>query len=116
MLDAWDGTMAASRPEPLVLTAWWRELARALYADELGDAFRDTWGLRPAFLRQVFFEKRVEWRGDFADEAAPFASRHAASYRAFSEPWARGEYVPMVTDRRRLEAEGAQRLVLTPRR
>ncbi|MGH8740775.1 MAG: penicillin acylase family protein, partial [Burkholderiales bacterium] len=83
-------------------------------------------------------------RSEFADEAAPFASRHAASYRAiydladpqaslfihsggqsgnplsphyraFTEAWARGEYIPMVTDRYRLEAEGAQRLVLTPR-
>jgi penicillin amidase len=84
-------------------------------------------------------------RSDLNDEAAPYASHHAASYRAiydladpeaslfiqstgqsgnplsphyraFAEPWARGEYVRMITDRKRLEAEGAQRLVLTPRR
>jgi penicillin amidase len=82
---------------------------------------------------------------DFNDEAAPFANRHAASYRAiydlanpqaslfihsggqsgnplsphyhaFTEPWVRGEYLPMLTDRARLEAQGVQRLVLTPRR
>jgi penicillin amidase len=224
MLAAWDGTMAAGRPEPLIASAWWRELSRALYADELGEAFREYWGLRPIFLSEVLSGKSPEWcddvrtplpescdsvltesleraltdlkkrygsdaqawtwgeahpahhrhrpfsrnpwlgrffdialpsagdaytinagRGDLADEAAPFASRHAASYRgiydladpqaslfihsggqsgnplsahyrAFSEAWARGEYIPMVTDRARLQAEGAQRLVLTPRR
>jgi penicillin amidase len=223
ILAAWDGTMAADRREPLIVSAWWRELARALYADELGAAFREHWALRPVFLQNTLKENsawcddirtpavescdsllsesleralaelqkrygsdaqawswgeahqaqhrhrpfsRSRWlapffdialpssgdpytinaaRGDLADEAAPFASRHAASYRgiydladpqgslfihsggqsgnplsahyrAFSEAWTRGEYIPMVTARSRLEAEGAQRLVLTPRR
>ena len=82
---------------------------------------------------------------DFGDEAEPFANRHAASlraitdlsdvqssvfihsggqsgnplsahYRDFSELWARGEYVPMTTDRARLEADGVQRLLLKPRK
>jgi len=39
----------------------------------------------------------------------------SALYRNFSVMWARGEYVPMITERSRLEADGAQRLVLTPR-
>ncbi|HVL36051.1 MAG TPA: penicillin acylase family protein, partial [Burkholderiales bacterium] len=84
-------------------------------------------------------------RSDFADAAAPFANRHAASYRAiydlaapeaslfihstgqsgnplsphyraFAAPWARGEYVPMLTDRARLDAAGARRLLLTPQK
>ena len=37
-------------------------------------------------------------------------------YRDFTAAWARGEYVPMITNRRRLEADGVQRLVLTPRK
>ena len=37
-LAAWDASMAADRTEPLIMAAWWRELARALYADELGDS------------------------------------------------------------------------------
>jgi penicillin amidase len=215
MLAAWDGTMAARRPEPLIVTAWWRELARAVYADELGEAFRSNWAPRPLFLRKVLAERSAwcgescepllsrslenalldlkkrygpgmhgwtwgeahpadhrhrpfssnAWlarffdisvpspgdaytvnagRSDFSDEAAPYASRHGPSYRAiydladpqaslfihsggqsgnplsshyraFTEPWVRGEYVPMVTDRYRLEAEGAKRLVLVPR-
>jgi penicillin G amidase len=223
MLATWDGTMAAGRAEPLIVTAWWRELARALYSDELGNGFRPNWGSRPLFIKHVltnqtawcddvrtrrvesceeiltesldhaledlkkrygkdmqkwtwgeahpaehrhrpfsrnrwlarFFDIRVPTpgdaysinagRSDFNDEAAPYASHHAASYRAiydladpeaslfiqsagqsgnplsphyraFAEPWARGEYVRMTTDRKRLEAEGAQRLVLVPRR
>jgi len=223
MLAAWDGTMAAGRPEPLIVSAWWRELSRALYADELGGAFREHWGSRAVFVQKSLKENSAwcddvrtqgvescdnllaesleralmelkkrygsnarawtwgeahpahhrhrpfsssRWlarffdialpssgdaytinagRGDFADEAAPFANRHAASYRgiydladpqgslfihsggqsgnplsphyrAFSGAWARGEYIPMVTERSRLQAEGVQRLVLTPRR
>jgi penicillin amidase len=84
-------------------------------------------------------------RSDFNDPVEPYANRHAASlralydladpqaslfmhsggqsgnvlsshYRAFAGPWAKGEYVPMVTERARLEAGGVQRLVLTPRK
>ena len=31
--------MRADRPEPLVFAAWYRELGRAVYADELGPLF-----------------------------------------------------------------------------
>jgi penicillin amidase len=216
LLASWDGTMAAGRPEPLIVVAWWRELARGLYADELGDAFRANWAPRPVFMGNVLaadsawcgdscaalisqslekalvdLKKRYgadmqawrwgeahparhrhrpfsthEWLGrffdisvpsaggsytvnvgrmDFGDKAAPYANRHGVSYRgiydladpeaslfiqsggqsgnllsphyrSFVEPWARGEYVPMITDRRRLEADGARRLVLLPGR
>ncbi|TMH65149.1 MAG: penicillin acylase family protein, partial [Betaproteobacteria bacterium] len=81
---------------------------------------------------------------DFSDEAEPYANRHASSlraiydladpqasvfihpggqsgnpfsahYRSFAPLWARGDYVPMITDRAKLEAAGVQRLVLKPR-
>ena len=81
---------------------------------------------------------------DFSSDSEPFANRHAASlrqivdladpqsslfihsggqsghplsphYRDFSPAWARGEYLPMVTDRQRLEADGVRRLVLKPK-
>jgi len=225
-LRAWDGTMDAERTEPLVFVAWWRELARAIYADELGDAFDRNWAARPQFLQAVLenrdgqarwcddvrtppaescdglaagalelalgvlrraygpYRSRWRWgeahvahhphrplgnvrwlaplvdirvptpgdaftvnvgRANFDHPKEPFANRHAASlralydlsdleaslfihsggqsgnplsskYRAFALPWARGEYVPMVTDRARLEAAGVQRLALTPRK
>jgi penicillin amidase len=212
--------MAADRPEPLIMAAWWREFARRLYADELGDAFRPNWGPRALFVGNVLsgqshwcdnvrtarvegceellsdsLEKALEdlrrrygndWKwgeahvarhrhrpfardpwlarifdisvpsagdaytvnagaSDFHDESEPYANRHAPSlraisdladpqasvfihsggqsgnplsahYRNFAAAWARGEYVPMITERARLEAAGVQRLVLIPRK
>jgi penicillin amidase len=223
-LTAWDGAMSPERPEPLMFNAWWREFARALYADELGSAFRAQWRQRALFVDNVLADRngqarwcddvrtpRVEtcdellgasleraladlrrrygddparwtwgeahearlrhrpfsrsaWlrgyfdisvpsggdgytinRGemDYSDEAEPFANRHASSlraiydladpqasvfihpggqsgnpmsphYRSLAPLWARGDYVPMITERARLEAAGAQRLVLKP--
>lgn len=225
-LSTWDGTMAVDRAEPLILAAWWRELGRALYSDELGDAFTRNWSTRAVFVANVLDDRdgqsrwcddvrtkrvetcdeilsaslegalselrrrygadparwrwgdahpahhthrpfsRVPWlarffdisvpsagdaytinvgRSDFDNPAEPFANRHAASlraiydladpqaslfihsggqsgnplsshYRAFAAPWTHGEYIPMVTERRRLETAGAQRLVLAPRK
>jgi penicillin G amidase len=220
-LAAWDGTMDAQRAEPLIFAAWWRHFSRALYADELGAAFRGAWNERAVFTTHVLSGK-TEWcddvrtkapetcddlladslekaladlrkrygdnpdhwrwgaahearlrhrplsrtllghvfdirvptggdtytvnvgRMDFGDEAGPYANRHAASfraiydladpeasvfihpggqsgnplsphYRSFAERWARGDYVPMITERKKLEAAGARRLVLKPR-
>ena len=219
-LAAWDANMAADRAEPLIMAAWWREFARALYADELGDAFGPNWAARAVFTGNVLsaqphwcdnvrtaqaescerllvdsletaledlkarygsdwnwgqahvahhrhrpltrqawlarlFDIRVPSAGDaytvnagamdFHSDAEPFANRHAPSlrqivdladlqasvfihsagqsghplsphYRDFAPAWARGGYVPMVTERSRLEADGVQRLVLVPRK
>jgi penicillin amidase len=223
-LAAWDGTMSPERPEPLIFNAWWREFARALYADELGPAFRGQWRPRALFVDQVLRNSDSPWcddvrtprvetcdeilgaslekaladlrrrygddparwswgdahearlrhrplsrstwlrgafdiavpsggdgytinRGemDYSDEAEPYANRHASSlraiydladpqasvfihpggqsgnpfsphYRSFTPLWARGDYVPMITERAKLEAAGVQRLVLKPRR
>ena len=53
LLAKWDGAMAADRAEPLIAWAWWRELTRAIYADELGDAFRPNWLARAVFMGNV---------------------------------------------------------------
>ncbi len=53
LLGKWDGAMAPERSEPLIAWAWWRELTRAIYADELGDAFRANWLSRAVFLGNV---------------------------------------------------------------
>jgi penicillin G amidase len=226
LLAAWDGNMAAERAEPLILVAWWRELSRAIFADELGEAFRTAWNTRPGFVNNVLANRdgqarwcddvgtgkketcaeilslslenalgdlreryggetsrwrwgeahearlrhrpltRDRWlrrwfdiampspgdaftvnvgRSDFQDDADPYSNRHAASlraiydladpqaslfihpggqsgnvlsphYRAFAAAWARGEYAPMLTERARLQAQGVQRLVLSPRK
>jgi penicillin amidase len=53
LLAKWDGAMAPERAEPLIAWAWWRELTRAIYADELGDAFRQNWLSRAVFIGNV---------------------------------------------------------------
>jgi penicillin amidase len=224
LLANWDGVMAAERPEPLIVAAWWREFARAIYADELGEAFRGNWLSRAQFVTAVLTNHdgqgrwcddsrtpsietcdalltktldaaladlserygsdmsswrwgaahyarhehrpfgRVGWlarwfditeptpgdpytvnvgRNRMEDEVRPFANTHAASlraiydlsaldnslyihsggqsgnilsshYKTFTEAWARGEYIPMVVERRRIEAAGVRKLVLRP--
>ncbi|MGE5502972.1 MAG: penicillin acylase family protein, partial [Actinomycetota bacterium] len=39
MITAWDGTAAADRPEPLLFAAWTSHLNRAIFSDELREAF-----------------------------------------------------------------------------
>ncbi|WP_215908895.1 penicillin acylase family protein [Phreatobacter stygius] len=53
-LRGFDGAMAVDRAEPLVVTAWMRELTRLVYADELGPAlFADYWDQRQVFMMAV---------------------------------------------------------------
>jgi penicillin amidase len=40
-LRAWDGSMRADAPEPMLFHAWMRELRRRIWADELGPLARD---------------------------------------------------------------------------
>jgi penicillin amidase len=68
LLEAWDGTMRRDRPEPLIFTAWMREIARALYADETGALFRQLWDVRPALVARAL-TTRPEWCDDVATPA-----------------------------------------------
>ena len=43
-LAAWDRVMRPDAPEPLLFAAWYRELSRLVYADELGDLFERLLG------------------------------------------------------------------------
>jgi penicillin amidase len=53
-LRGWDGTMDSGRIEPTIYEAWMRELARLVYADELGPAlFADYFSQRQVFLFNV---------------------------------------------------------------
>jgi penicillin amidase len=56
-IATWDGTMAKNLPEPLIVVAWWRELTRKIYADELGDAFRLNWRPRATFVANVLADR-----------------------------------------------------------
>ncbi len=226
MLAKWDGTMSPGRAEPVIAWAWWRELTRALYADELGEAFRANWAPRAPLVATVLAgngeaarwcddlrtpavetceellalsleaalkdltqrygadSSRWRWgeahfarlehrpfgrqpllarlfditaptpgdtytinvgRKDFHDDERPFANRHAASlraiydlsdlenslfihsggqsgnilsphYAAFTEAWAKGEYIRMATDRKTLDSQPHKTLRLVPAR
>ena len=70
LLSGWDGNMAAARPEPLILVAWWRELARSIFADELGTAFPSAWSTRATFLANVLsdHEGQARWCDDLGTQ------------------------------------------------
>ena len=53
MLRGWDATMTADSPAPLVFAAWYRELTRLVYADELDELFPEFWEHRPSFMLPV---------------------------------------------------------------
>ncbi len=59
-LVEWSGEMDRHRPEPLLFEAWLRELNKAVYADELGDAFPSYWSHRPLFIEFVL-ENGTAW-------------------------------------------------------
>ncbi|MDJ0948690.1 MAG: penicillin acylase family protein [Alphaproteobacteria bacterium] len=56
LLAAWDGRMDRTRPEPLLFTAWLRELSRLLYAPLLGEHLKDYMRLRPQVLGGMLAE------------------------------------------------------------
>jgi penicillin amidase len=45
--------MVIEGAEPLIVSAWLRELGRLIYADELGELFDGAWEHRPTFLYNV---------------------------------------------------------------
>jgi penicillin G amidase len=61
-LRGWNLEMRAAAREPLVFAAWVRQLARSVYADELGDSFEDVWAERVVFLRNVLTDRYGESR------------------------------------------------------
>ncbi len=57
MLGRWNGEMRRDLAEPLIIAAWWRELTRRIYADELGEAFEGNWQPRARFMLNVLADK-----------------------------------------------------------
>jgi penicillin amidase len=53
LLQGWDGQMRVDSAPALVFAAWYRELTRLVYADELGDLFRESWDIRAPFMMSV---------------------------------------------------------------
>ncbi len=68
-LRGWDGHMDADKVEPLIFTAWLRELDRGLFADRLGNTFPEYWDLRPNVVRDIL-TSHPEWCRDPAQPAS----------------------------------------------
>jgi penicillin G amidase len=64
-----------------VFAAWYRELTRLVYADELGDLFRDSWELRAQFMFAVLKGGQDSWCDNVRTKAKETCSQQAA--RAF---------------------------------
>src|SRR5690606_29443214 len=56
--------MDADRPEPLIFAAWYREMTRLIYADELGEQFEAAWRHRPLFIDAVLSGTAAAWCDD----------------------------------------------------
>ncbi|MBK5103539.1 MAG: penicillin acylase family protein [Burkholderiales bacterium] len=52
-LRRWNANMTVESAEPLIVSAWLRELGRLIYADELGDMFDGAWAHRADFMVHV---------------------------------------------------------------
>lgn len=64
-LLSWDGKMERNRSAPLIFYAWYAELAKSVYQDELGDYFADYYGFRPLFMHNVLSAKtQYDWCDD----------------------------------------------------
>jgi penicillin amidase len=91
-LRHWDGRMARDQAEPLIFTAWLRELSRVLYGEKLGIYFRDYWSLRPEVVRGILTEHQ-DWCGkDGCDAALALSLDRALAdlrdrYGADSDRW-----------------------------
>ena len=57
IVRAWDGHMRKESAAALIYTAWLRELAKQLYADELGNQFYRHWDLKADFLSDAMTGK-----------------------------------------------------------
>ena len=55
----WNGKMGRNMAAPLIFAAWYRELTRLVYADELDELFDDAWAMRPVFMHQVLSPERA---------------------------------------------------------
>ncbi|MDH3738416.1 MAG: penicillin acylase family protein, partial [Alphaproteobacteria bacterium] len=58
LLRNWDGAMARSQPEPLILSAWLQSLGEKLYGDELGPLATRYGGIRPRVLQRMLTNRR----------------------------------------------------------
>jgi penicillin amidase len=77
-LEAWDRVMRADAAEPLVFAAWYRELSRLIYEDELGDLFDAFWHVRPQFMELILTGRQI-WCDDVRTDPVETCAELAAA-------------------------------------
>jgi penicillin amidase len=77
-LDRWDRVMRPDAAEPMLFAAWYRELSRLVYADELGDLFESFWGVRPQLMSRILTDRQI-WCDDIGTDAVETCARRAAA-------------------------------------
>jgi penicillin amidase len=88
-LEAWDRVMRADAAEPLIFAAWYRELSRLIYADELGDMFEGFWHVRPQFMDRILTRRQI-WCNDIrTDQVETCAALASAALDAALDDLAR---------------------------
>jgi penicillin amidase len=65
-LGKWNADMTIGGAEPLIVSAWLRELTRLIYADELGELFDGAWEHRANFIYNVLADTggQARWCDD----------------------------------------------------
>ena len=80
-LLSWDGTMDRNKAAPLIFSAWYRELSKLIYKDDLGDFFEDYYGFNALFMRDVLSGKtQTDWCDDLntsSQESCDFIATRA---------------------------------------
>jgi penicillin amidase len=89
-LAAWNFDMRRERPEPLIFTAWWRHLLRALYADEMGDSWGDMQPRPGVVLRSLTLH--TQWCDDIRTPAAETCAQRLDSSLAEALAELRGRH------------------------
>ena len=69
-LAGWEGEMGGDLVAPTVFHAWYRELTRSIYRDDLGELFEDAWWYRPVFTLGLFDDDPHGWCSDSLSGAA----------------------------------------------
>ena len=64
LMAGWDADMAIDAPQPLIYSAWMRELAPAFYNDELGELAPDWIGYRQQFMQDILTGDLQAWCDD----------------------------------------------------
>ena len=75
-LGQWDANMAIEGAEPLIVSAWLRELGRLIYADELGELFDGAWEHRASFIYNVLAD--TDGQGRWCDDVNTPAKENCA--------------------------------------